>query len=125
VVAGQRLMQAASDIFLGWIRSDVQDDAPARDFYFRQLHDWKGSADPDQMSPVGMANYGRACGSTLARAHARSGDGIAIAAYLGKSKVFDQALNVFAEAYADQNDRDYDRLRSAVDRGEIKAETGL
>ncbi|MBV8236072.1 MAG: DUF2252 family protein, partial [Acidimicrobiia bacterium] len=68
---------------------------------------------------------GRACGSTLARAHARSGDSIAIAAYLGKSKVFDEALSVFAEAYADQNDRDYERLRSAVDRGEIKAETGL
>ncbi|MBV8161842.1 MAG: DUF2252 domain-containing protein [Acidimicrobiia bacterium] len=125
VVAGQRLMQAASDIFLGWIRTDDTIDGAARDFYVRQLRDWKGSADPDQMSPPGMTNYGRACGSTLARAHARSGDRIAIAAYLGKSAVFDQALAAFAELYADQNERDYQALQAAAESGRITVEAGL
>jgi len=125
VVAGQQLMQAASDIFLGWIRTDETIDGAARDFYVRQLRDWKGSADPDQMSPPGMANYGRACGWTLARAHARSGDRIAIAAYLGKSTVFDQALATFAEAYADQNERDYQALQAAAKSGRITVEPGL
>jgi hypothetical protein len=125
VVAGQRLMQAASDIFLGWLRSGETVDGPSGDFYFRQLRDWKGSADPDTMSPPGMANYGRICGQTLARGHARSGDRIAIASYLGKSAAFDQALALFAERYADQNERDYAALRSAVDEGRVKAESGL
>ena len=125
VVAGQRLMQAASDIFLGWIRADSAIDDQRRDFYVRQLRDWKGSADIDQMTPNGMEMYGRVCGETLARAHARSGDRIAIAAYLGKSTVFDQALARFAEAYADQNELDYASLRTAASEGRVTAQSGL
>ena len=90
VVAGQRLMQAASDIFLGWERFAWQGDE--RDYYFRQLRDWKGSADIEGMTPRGMELWGRMCGWTLARAHARSGDRLAIAAYLGKSDAFDRAI---------------------------------
>ncbi len=109
VVAGQHLMQASSDIFLGW--DEVEGlDGIHRDFYIRQLRDWKGSADTDQMIPQVMAAYGRLCGWTLARAHARSGDRIAIAAYLGASKALDTAIASFAETYADQNQRDYDAL---------------
>jgi uncharacterized protein (DUF2252 family) len=125
VVAGQRLMQTASDIFLGWMRADNPVDGVSRDFYFRQLRDWKGSADPDQMSPQGMANYGRVCGRALARGHARSGDRIALAAYLGKATVFDDALPVFAETYADQNERDFGSLGKAVADGRITATSGL
>lgn len=124
VVAGQRLMQAASDIFLGWQR--VQGlDGQVRDFYVRQLRDWKGSAEVDTMAPVVMTAYSRICGSTLARAHARSGDRIAIAAYLGNGDVFDRAIADFCAAYADQNERDYQALRTAVDSGRVTARAGL
>ena len=91
VVTGQRLMQASSDIFLGWLHVEEGLDGQERDFYARQLKDWKGSAEIEQMVPKGMAAYGKLCGWTLARAHARSGDRIAIAAYLGKSDAFDRA----------------------------------
>jgi uncharacterized protein (DUF2252 family) len=125
VVAGQRLMQASSDIFLGWQRTEAGLDGHQRDFYVRQLRDWKFSLDIETMVPRGMALYGQLCGWTLARAHARSGDRIAIAAYLGGSDVFDQAIARFAAAYADQNERDYDALRAAVASGRISAEQGL
>ncbi len=124
VVAGQHLMQASSDIFLGWERANGLDGVQ-RDFYVRQLRDWKGSADTDQMVPTGMAIYGRLCGWTLARAHARSGDRIAIASYLGSGKSFDNAIAAFAEIYADQNERDYDALSKAAAEGRIKVERGL
>jgi uncharacterized protein (DUF2252 family) len=124
VVVGQRLMQAASDIFLGWHRT-TGIDGKRRDFYVRQLRDGKGSFDTSQMVPAGLAAYGRFCGWTLARAHARSGDRIAIAAYLGSSDVFDRALVEFAEAYADQNERDHDALLRAVKDGRVQAETGV
>ena len=123
VVAGQRLMQAASDIFLGWQR--VRDlDGETRDYYLRQLHDWKGSADVDSMLVPGAAIYARMCGVTLARAHARWGDRIAIASYLGKGTAFDRAIADFSEAYADQNERDYQALVDAVASGRLTAETG-
>jgi uncharacterized protein (DUF2252 family) len=125
VVAGQRLMQATSDIFLGWQHVSAGLDGNERDFYIRQLKDWKGSATVEALVPRGMAAYGKMCGWTLARAHARSGDRIAIASYLGKSSVFDQALVAFAETYADQNERDYEALQAAVDAGRVKAQTGL
>jgi uncharacterized protein (DUF2252 family) len=124
VVAGQRLMQAASDIFLGWQRVTGL-DGQVRDFYLRQLRDWKGSADVDSMRPGPMTAYSRVCGATLARAHARSGDRIAIAAYLGKSDVFDRAVADFAAAYADQNERDYQALVEAVGSGRLEAQSGL
>ena len=113
VVAGQRLMQAASDIFLGWHRLTGL-DGQARDFYIRQLRDWKGSADVDTMGASVMTLYGRICAATLARAHARSGDRIAIASYLGNSDAFDRAIAHFSSAYADQNERDYQALVQAV-----------
>ena len=125
VVAGQHLMQATSDIFLGWDRMPGIDDGVQRDFYLRQLKDWKGSLDPDSIGPVGMAAYGRVCGWTLARAHARSGDRIALASYLGTSPAFDRAIASFAEAYADQNQRDYDTFKQAVASGRITAQTGV
>ena len=124
VVVGQRLMQATSDIFLGWQRTDGL-DGQQRDFYVRQLRDWKLSIDIDAMVPRGMHLYGQLCGWTLARAHARSGDRIAIAAYLGGSAVFDQAITQFASAYADQNERDHQALVDAVASGRITAEQGL
>jgi uncharacterized protein (DUF2252 family) len=125
VVAGQRLMQASSDIFLGWLRVDAQADGQARDFYGRQLKDWKGSAEIEQMEPSGMAAYGRLCGWTLARAHARSGDRIAIASYLGRGHSFDRAIVEFSAAYAEQNARDHNALADAVQSGKIGVETGL
>jgi uncharacterized protein (DUF2252 family) len=125
VVTGQRLMQAASDIFLGWLRVPAGTDGRARDFYGRQLRDWKGSAEVEQMAPNGMSAYGRLCGWTLARAHARSGDRIAIAAYLGKGAAFDRAIVAFSHAYAEQNQRDYRALGEAVKSGRIAAQTGL
>jgi uncharacterized protein (DUF2252 family) len=125
VVAGQRLMQASSDIFLGWLHVQSGLDGKERDFYARQLKDWKGSAEIEQMVPTGMAAYGKLCGWTLARAHARSGDRIAIAAYLGKSATFDRAILEFSRAYAEQNERDYMELAAAVESGRIIAETGL
>ncbi|HEY4426594.1 MAG TPA: DUF2252 domain-containing protein [Solirubrobacteraceae bacterium] len=125
VVTGQRLMQASSDIFLGWLHVGATFDGRERDFYGRQLKDWKGSAEIEQMVPKGMAQYGRLCGWTLARAHARSGDRIAIAAYLGRGRSFDRAILEFSSAYAEQNERDYKALQSAVKSGKVVAETGL
>ena len=125
VVTGQRLMQASSDIFLGWLHVESGLDGKERDFYGRQLKDWKGSAEIEQMIPKGMAAYGRLCGWTLARAHARSGDRIAIAAYLGKGATFDRAIVEFSHAYAEQNERDYQALVAAVKSGRITAERGL
>jgi uncharacterized protein (DUF2252 family) len=125
VVTGQRLMQASSDILLGWLHVESPLDGKSRDFYGRQLKDWKGSAEIDQMVPEGMAVYGRLCGWTLARAHARSGDRIAIASYLGGGDRFDRAILEFARAYAEQNERDYRALVAAVDSGRITAQTGL
>lgn len=124
VVVGQRLMQAASDIFLGWVRV-VGIDGVTRDFYMRQLRDWKGSADVDAFLPAGMRVYAQACGWTLARAHARSGDRIAIAAYLGTGRAFDHAVHAFARSYADQNERDHKALLDAIASGRIEAEPGL
>jgi hypothetical protein len=124
VVAGQHLMQASSDIFLGWDKV-LGIDGVHRDFYIRQLRDWKGSADVDQMVPQAMLVYGRLCGWTLARAHARSGDRIAIASYLGSSTTFDAAIQRFAESYADQNQRDYDALMAAIADGRVVAESGI
>jgi uncharacterized protein (DUF2252 family) len=125
VVAGQRLMQAASDIFLGWQRIEAGLDGKPRDFYVRQLRDWKFSIEIAQLTPEGLQLYAALCGWTLARAHARSGDRIAIAAYLGGSDVFDKAIAKFATAYADQNERDYQALVDAVKSGRITAEPGL
>ena len=117
-------MQAASDIFLGWLRT-TGIDGETRDFYVRQLWDWKGSADIETMAPPGMALYGRMCGWTLARAHARSGDRIAIASYLGGSDAFDRAIARFAEAYADQNELDHRALEQAIASGRVTAQTGV
>jgi hypothetical protein len=124
VVEGQRLMQSASDIMLGWIRVDGVDGVK-RDFYLRQLWDAKGSALVDLMEPNLLAIYGEICGQTLARGHARSGDAVAIASYLGAADTFDRSLAEFASAYADQNERDYDALKQAVESGRVKAETGI
>ncbi len=124
VVSGQRLTQAASDIFLGWQRA-AGPDGRTRDFYIRQLRDWKYSLPVEAMIPRGMRVYGQVCGWTLARAHARSGDRIAIAAYLGSGDVFDQAVTEFATAYADQNERDYAALAAAEASGRITAERGV
>ncbi|MFI9048845.1 DUF2252 domain-containing protein [Streptomyces sp. NPDC053427] len=123
VVRGQRLMQSASDIFLGWQRT-TGFDGRQRDFYVRQLRDWKGIVETRVMVPRGMRRLAALCGSTLARAHARSGDRIAIAAYLGSGDVFDRALAQFAERYADQNERDYQALVEAVGAGRVTAEPG-
>ncbi len=124
VVEGQRLTQAASDIMLGWIRL-TGFDGDSRDFYMRQLWDGKGSAVIETMNPPSMTMYAQLCGQALAKAHARSGDAIAIASYLGSGDSFDRALASFAEAYADQNERDYDALREAVESGRLEAQTGL
>ena len=120
VVAGQHLMQAESDIFLGWTRAADIDEVD-RDYYVRQLKDWKFSVPVEQMVPAGMTVYARLCGWTLARAHARSGDRVALAAYLGGSGAFDDAVAGFAETYADQNDRDYAALQAAVKDGMVAA----
>ena len=122
VVVGQRLMQAVSDIFLGWVRVPAGMDGRTRDFYIRQLRDWKGSAAVETMVPAGMRAYGELCGWTLARAHARSGDRIAIAAYLGSGETFENAVHEFAAAYADQNERDHAALVEAIRNGRITAE---
>jgi uncharacterized protein (DUF2252 family) len=124
VVAGQRLMQAASDIFLGWQRVRGVDGVE-RDFYVRQLRDWKYSVDVSALDRIVLTTYGGLCGWTLARAHARSGDRIAIAAYLGKADTFDEAITAFAIAYADQAERDHQALATAVKNGRVRAETGL
>ena len=125
VVAGQRLMQATSDIFLGWQRIEAGLDGKQRDFYIRQLRDWKYSIAIEALIPRGMRIYGELCGWALARAHARSGDRIAIAAYLGGSDVFDQAITQFAAAYADQNERDHQALVDAVASGRLTAEPDM
>jgi hypothetical protein len=124
VVEGQRMMQAAPDIMLGWERI-VTIDGQEKDFYIRQLWDAKGSAEVELMDPAGLKAYGRVCGWTLARAHARSGDRIAIATYLGSGNAFDRAMASFAEIYADQNDLDYRRLQEAVESGRVTAEMGV
>jgi hypothetical protein len=124
VVAGQRLMQGASDAFLGWQRIQGL-DGRTYDFYVRQLHDWKGITEVDEMLVPGATLYARTCGATLARAHARWGDRIAIASYLGKGDSFDRAIADFATAYADQNERDYEALVQAVRSGRLTAESGV
>jgi hypothetical protein len=124
IVLGQRLTQSASDIFLGWVHSDRTLDGEPRDFYFRQLWDWKTSVDLDAILPRGLELYGDVCGFLLARAHARSGDRVAIASYLGKGDTFDRALLEFAVAYADQNERDHAALREAADHGRIAVTEG-
>jgi uncharacterized protein (DUF2252 family) len=124
VVAGQHLQQAQSDIFLGWTRVPGPDGID-RDYYVRQLRDWKFSMPIEQMIPAGMTLYARLCGWTLARAHARSGDRVALAAYLGGSAKFDQAIADFAETYADQNERDYAALQNAVKQGKAEATTEI
>ena len=124
VVTGQRLMQAASDIFLGWLRVQSPDGGD-EDYYLRQLRDWKLSAEIELMRPKSMELYARLCGWTLARAHARSGDRIAIAAYLGDSAALDNAVADFAETYADQNQRDHAALQAAVAEGRAQARSGV
>jgi len=118
VVQGQWLMQASSDILLGWLHA-ANDRGEERDFYVRQLWDWKASADVDTMLPSGMEAYAQLCGWTLARAHARSGDRFAIASYLGKGDRFDRAVTRFAQAYADQTERDYEAVLAAARDGRI------
>jgi uncharacterized protein (DUF2252 family) len=128
VVAGQRLMQAASDIFLGWQRTANPAGDPGgayTDYYVRQLRDWKYSAPIEQMSPAQLSDYGELCGWTLARAHARTGDRFAIAAYLGGSAKFDEAVADFAVSYAGQNERDHAALAAAVASGRAQAKTGV
>jgi hypothetical protein len=117
-------MQAESDIFLGWTRATGPDGVD-RDFYVRQLRDWKFSAPIEQMIPKRMMYYAQLCGWTLARAHARSGDRVALAAYLGGSAKFDQAIAEFAETYADQNERDYAAFQAAVKDGRAQATTEI
>jgi uncharacterized protein (DUF2252 family) len=124
VVAGQHLMQASSDIFLGWQRVPGRDGVD-RDYYVRQLRDWKFSVPIERMLPSGMRVYAGVCGWALARAHARSGDRIALAAYLGSSDLFDNAVAEFAETYADQNEHDYTALTAAVASGRAQAQFGL
>jgi uncharacterized protein (DUF2252 family) len=124
VVAGQRLMQAAGDVLLGWLTAEGPDGVK-RNFYVRQLWDGKGSAEIETMRPESMRGYAELCGWTLARAHARSGDPIAIAAYLGKGDTFDRAMADFAEIYADQNERDYEEVKRAAKEGTIKVQTGI
>jgi uncharacterized protein (DUF2252 family) len=124
VVLGQRHMQTVSDMFLGWHRATGADGV-ARDFYVRQLADWKGGAEVDQLRPAGLLRYGDLCGRILARAHARSGDRFAIAGYLGTSDTFDKAIADFAVAYAEQNAADHRLLQEAVTAGRIEATTGV
>ena len=121
VVDGQRMMQAASDIFLGWTKGVERN----RYFYWRQLRDMKGSVDVEAMAPVGLNFYAGICGWTLARAHARSGDPVAIAAYLGDDGQFDRSITDFAERYADQNERDYQAFADAVRSGRLEALEGV
>ena len=124
VVAGQHLMQATSDIFLGYQPVEGPDGV-TRDFYIRQLRDWKGSFEVEESIPPGLTKYVGVCSQALARAHARSGDRIAIASYLGSGPTFDRALADFAETYADQNERDYELLKQAAATGRITVESGL
>jgi uncharacterized protein (DUF2252 family) len=121
VVTGQRIMQAAGDAFLGWNGTKSGMDGESRNFYVRQLRDWKYSIDVAELASAGLRQYGELCGWTLARAHARSGDRVAIAAYLGSSDVFDRAVTEFASSYADQNERDHQALADAAASGRITA----
>ncbi|WP_141665682.1 DUF2252 family protein, partial [Streptomyces prasinus] len=121
VVTGQRLIQTSSDIFLGWTHV-LGLDGRQRDFYVRQLRDWKGIARPETMDPRTLALFGGWCGGSLARAHARSGDPVAISAYLGGGDRFDRALPAFAQAYADRNEQDFEKLGAAVHAGRLTAE---
>ena len=125
VVAGQRIMQASSDIFLGWLGVAESAFGASRDYYVRQLRDWKVSLVVEEMDPRALSVYGQLCAATLAHAHARSGDRIAIASYLGSGDVFDRAILSFSEAYAEQNDRDYAALLQAVETGRVRAERSL
>jgi uncharacterized protein (DUF2252 family) len=125
VVAGQHLMQASSDIFLGWLRTDDAGAFPGEDYYVRQLRDWKVAPEIESMSPRSLELYARLCGWTLARAHARAGDRIVIAGYLGHSAKFDNAVADFAETYADQNERDHAALAAAAADGRVEARSGL
>jgi len=121
VVQGQRMMQAASDIYLGWTKGlDVR-----RHFYWRQLRDMKGSALVEAMAPVTLMYYARICGWTLARAHARSGDPVAIASYLGDSDAFDKSITDFSERYAEQNEKDYTEFVDAIKAGRLEAREGV
>ena len=120
VVHGQRYMQAASDIFLGWVRGEG-----GRDFYVRQLHDMKGSIDVTTIQPTALTAYARLCGATLARAHARGGDVVAIDSYLGTDESFVDALDKYAQLYADQAEQDYGELQKAVKAGQVPVETGI
>ena len=124
VVQGERLMQASSDILLGWLRC-VGPDGHEGDYYVRQLRDWKTSVAPESMTPQLLADYGQSCAHVLARAHARTGDRVAIAGYLGSGDVADIAFTRFAEAYARQNERDYAALREAVASGRVAAKPDL
>jgi uncharacterized protein (DUF2252 family) len=124
VVAGQRLMQQASDIFLGWQRT-AGIDGVERDFYVRQLRDWKGSIEIPELRPQGLTTYGELCAWCLARAHARSGDRIAIAGYLGSSPAFERAIADFGEAYADVNEADHGRLAAAATQGLVRAQSDV
>jgi hypothetical protein len=124
VVRGQRISHAASDIFLSWQHS-LALDGQEHDFYVRQLWDWKASLDLSSMREAGLLAYVRACGWSLARSHARSGDRLAIAAYLGSGPTFDKAICAFAVAYADQNELDHQRLVEAVSSGELPARVGV
>jgi uncharacterized protein (DUF2252 family) len=124
VVAGQRLMQQASDIFLGWQRTPGIDGIE-RDFYVRQLRDWKGSMEIAELRPEGLTTYGQLCAWCLARAHARSGDRIAIAGYLGSSPAFENALAEFGEGYADVTEADHRRLAEAAAAGRVLARSDL
>jgi uncharacterized protein (DUF2252 family) len=124
VVMGQRLMQAATDIFLGWQRIRGLDGI-TRDYYVRQFHDWKGGAEVENLLVPSASLYARLCGATLARAHARWGDRIAIASYLGKGDVFDRAIADFSRAYADQNELDYQAFAAAVRAGRLTSQTGV
>jgi predicted alpha/beta hydrolase len=117
-------MQAASDIFLGWLRVTGLDGV-TRDYYVRQLHDWKGAVEADALLVPGTKLYARLCGATLARAHARWGDRIAIASYLGEGDPFDRSIARFSARYADQNDRDFESFVHAVESGRLSAESGL
>jgi uncharacterized protein (DUF2252 family) len=120
VVEGQRYMQAASDIFLGWVRGE-----DGRDFYLRQLHDMKSSLEIDTIQPIGLTAYARLCGAALARAHARGGDVIAIDAYIGTDEAFTESLQEFAQVYADQAEQDYGQLKQAISDGKIPVEAGI
>jgi uncharacterized protein (DUF2252 family) len=125
VVVGQRLMQSASDIFLGWVQATTTADGEPRDYYFRQLWDWKTSVDLDRIRPAGLEIYADVCGFVLARAHACSGDRVAIASYLGQGDAFDRAVHEFAVAYADQNEKDYAALQEAAAAGRITVQEGV